>query len=406
MAYFVKNTDDSPVMHDGVAVFMSLMDNVVKGVDMKTRQLNMIGSDESVDRDGDVIMVNGWDLNNFLKNPVFLWSHVYHGPESVPLARAIKVIKRRTPARLDFVLQFPTEGINPFADMILSLYNEKIINASSVGFIPREWKPMDENSSEMDMMFGAGRRFVKQELLELSGCAVPCNPAALQNAVKGFLHQQTTKEHLQQVVNWTMGKAVLDPKIIGIDEVELAGEFQELKCEVEEDNGLQVQVPDKITQKEVPQGVDNTGKKDYNINQQSAEGEVVETDPTDDVKTQEEKDQAMLKELKEKNPDITYFKLNAADGTGDITLEPVGLESLKSEFGVEARLALAFGDKITLVEPQEFVKLLGIPEVPTSTEEVPEKETEVPEGKEAESLDTTKLLDSLKKLSAILPEVK
>lgn len=149
---------------------------VVKAADMDSRTLLMTGTDETKDRDGDITTYNGWKLENFYKNPVFLWAHNY---ESVPLASVQRIVKRAKSRRLDFLMKFPTEGLNPFADMILSLYAEKIINASSVGFIPTKWESLEDEEGGDRLFYGPPKRFTEKELLELSGCAVPSNPNAI-----------------------------------------------------------------------------------------------------------------------------------------------------------------------------------------------------------------------------------
>lgn len=404
MAHILKNAKDEPILHDGIEVFMATLENVVKGVDINKRQLSMRGSDETTDRDGDIVSVSGWDLNNFLKNPVFLWSHQYSGPESVPLARAIKVVKRRSPvASLDFVMQFPTEGINPFADMILALYQEKIINASSVGFIPREWEPVDGNKDDMDRYYYGPKKFLKQELLELSGCAVPCNPAALQNAVKGFMHPQTPKERTAHVMQWLMGKAMLDVKEIGVDTVELEGEMQELKCVVEEEGPTQVQVPENIAS----QGVDNTGEKHYNKDHADTEVPVVASEAGKGEEMTVKYNYAGIEAVDMKDVDVTYFKaVKGADE--EITFEPVDPKDFEPDFDLEGKIALVFGQKITVVEPKELKELLGIaeevpPVAPSKEADPTDGKAEVPETPNEVPVDYTKLLDSLKRLSAILP---
>ena len=408
MAHILKNANDEFIKYDGVEVFMATLENVVKGVDINKRQLSMKGSDETTDRDGDIISVAGWDLNWFLKNPVFLWSHQYSGPESVPLARAIKVVKRRSPsASLDFVMQFPTEGINPFADMILALDQEKIINASSVGFIPREWEPVDGNKDDMDRYYYGPKKFLKQELLELSGCAVPCNPAALQNAVKGFMHPQTPKEKAAQVVQWLMGKAMLDTKEIGVDTVELNGEMQDLKCVVEEEGPTQIQVPEKI----LPQGVDNTQEKDYNnVHAPTEDKTVPPVTPSEESKGDEmtvKYNYAGIEAVDMKEADVAYFK--ATKGADEeVTFEPVDPKDFESTPDLEGKIALVFGQNITVVEPKEFIELLGIkeevvPVVPSTVPPVTDGKGADTETQEELPVDYTKLLDSLKRLSAILP---
>ena len=176
MSYKVKDEKGQTLKRGENEVFGSDIMNVVKGIDVEKRTMTMIGSTEDADRDGDIINVKGWQLENYLKNPVFLWGHIYSG---APIGAATKVIRRRSPNRLEFHLRFPTLGIHPFADMILELFNERIMNASSVGFIPKEWEKIDE---EDDSWFSP-KRFIKQELLELSAVSVPANPYAVQNAM-------------------------------------------------------------------------------------------------------------------------------------------------------------------------------------------------------------------------------
>jgi len=176
MAKKLKLSDGEVVEIKGKEVLESTFSGSVKSVDKDKRILSIVGSTEDKDRDGDVISVSGWDLTNYRKNPVFLWAHDYW---SVPIGAASKVVQKRVPfPHLEFQIRFPTEGLYPFADMIFELYKEKIINASSVGFLPTKWEPLKDEEE--------GRtKFLKQELLELSGVPVPSNPAALQNFLGG-----------------------------------------------------------------------------------------------------------------------------------------------------------------------------------------------------------------------------
>jgi len=191
-----------PIKVNGQDVYEAVYSGVVKQVDVAARKMTMIGTDETVDRDGDIIETKGWQLENYRKNPVFLWAHNYG---SVPLARAEKVIRRKDPVRLEFHLLYPTKGLHPFADMILELYGEFIINASSVGFIPFEWDNIEQEGERQENTRRTwGRRYKKQELLELSGCAVPSNPNALQNALKGKSFLDMPFEEVQK---WLQGQS-------------------------------------------------------------------------------------------------------------------------------------------------------------------------------------------------------
>jgi hypothetical protein len=128
--------------------------------------------------------------------------------------------------------------------MILNLYGEKIINASSVGFIPFKWNEIPDDEKENIRRYG--REFIDQELLELSGCAVPCNPNALQNALKSFTGKNFKPSSLIKCIT---GEEIMpDPenKDDILEEIESKGvEFED------ETTPIMIQVSDKIENKEV-----------------------------------------------------------------------------------------------------------------------------------------------------------
>jgi phage head maturation protease len=141
------------------------------------RRLQFIGSDETPDRDGDVISVGGWDLSNYKTNPVFLWAHDYSIP---PVGKATNVYTEK--GKLLFDIQFPEKGIYPFADLVYNLYKGGFLNATSVGFIGKEAEQREDDAVKDLPEWRRGVKFMKQELLELSAVPVPSNPSALQQA--------------------------------------------------------------------------------------------------------------------------------------------------------------------------------------------------------------------------------
>lgn len=181
MAYELRDINENPIKRGKDIILAQDFLGVVKAANVERRFLQIVGTDETKDRMGDIIDMKGWELENYLKNPVILWAHDYR---SVPIGGATKLIKKQNPKRMEFWIKFPTKGLYPFADMILELYAEKIINASSVGFIPKEFEELEKDENDVDN-WRRGRRYIKQELLELSGCPVPANPNALQNALIG-----------------------------------------------------------------------------------------------------------------------------------------------------------------------------------------------------------------------------
>jgi len=135
--------------------------------------IEFTASDDSIDRYDEVIVATGWDLANYRRNPVFQNSHKY-GDVIHTLGKAVlsEVRGNKLVQRIEFAT-----GVNPIAKLAYDLYRGKFLNAVSVGFIPLEW---EEGSSQT----AHRRKFLKQELLELSAVSVPANPNALQNAVK------------------------------------------------------------------------------------------------------------------------------------------------------------------------------------------------------------------------------
>ncbi|MBI2560297.1 MAG: hypothetical protein HYW14_04105 [Planctomycetes bacterium] len=146
----------------------------VNDVNEALRSFWAVASTDDVDRDGDVLSPDGWELDSYHKNPVVLFAHRYNEP---PIAKAnnIKIMD----GKLMFKPQFATEEEYPFADTIFKLYKGGYLRSFSVGFIPKEW----EDKCTADGM-RSGKYFTKQELVEISAVPVASNPNALAEAYK------------------------------------------------------------------------------------------------------------------------------------------------------------------------------------------------------------------------------
>jgi hypothetical protein len=134
------------------------------------RTFQAIASTPIVDRQGDSIDQSGWDLTNFLKNPVVPWAHDYQTP---PVARATE-IGVNSQGYLQFTYQAPPVGVYELADTVWNLYRNQFMFAFSVGFIPKDY---EGNYQE-------GYTFTECELLEISAVVVPANPQAVALAFK------------------------------------------------------------------------------------------------------------------------------------------------------------------------------------------------------------------------------
>ena len=143
------------------------------------RVLRFVGSDETPDRDNDIIEVAGWKVDDYLKNPVFLWAHSYHEP---PVGKAVNVTIDATAKKLLFDIKFPTVEEYPFADTVYKLYKGGYLRATSVGFRGTKHKARDEEEVLALPEWRRGRRYMEQHLLELSAVPVPSNPNALMQA--------------------------------------------------------------------------------------------------------------------------------------------------------------------------------------------------------------------------------
>lgn len=137
-----------------------------------------LASNEAVDRDGDVIKVEGWDVSRFQKNPVILFAH---DQSQMPVGKATAVRKITDgDRRLEMDIEFAQTD---FAQDIKSLVEGGFLNAVSVGF---KILDADMPSEEVRGALGMppyGFLISKAELLETSIVPVPANQDALRRAV-------------------------------------------------------------------------------------------------------------------------------------------------------------------------------------------------------------------------------
>ena len=135
-------------------------------------QIDFIISTGVVDRDNDIIDVNGWNFDNYNKNPVILWAHNYKEP---PVAKSVNIWIEGD--KLKSTALFMPYDMSAFAHSIGQMYANGYLNAVSVGFdaIEAKWAP-DTQSRPW------GIDYAKQELLEYSCVPVPANPEALIDA--------------------------------------------------------------------------------------------------------------------------------------------------------------------------------------------------------------------------------
>jgi len=153
----------------------------LKLLDEKAGIISAVVSTEDVDRDGDIVRQNGWDLTHFSTHPILLSSHNYRGlTNQIGEWTKMKVEGTELVGEAKYYIK---DG-NEEADWGFKLAKRGRA-AFSVGFVPDMSK-----AKQIEANGNISYEFQGQELLEVSQVTVPSNPQALQ-AMKGMnLHPE------------------------------------------------------------------------------------------------------------------------------------------------------------------------------------------------------------------------
>jgi len=139
---------------------------LAKAIDPEAKTVTGYPSTFGWDRDQERFVKGAWNLNDYLKNPVVLWSHDISAP---PIAKTINIMEDEH--GLSAVAQFNPS--DPRSMDVFNLYKSGFLNAFSVGFIRREFVMEDMGNGEK------GLAITKADLYEYSAVSVPANPGAL-----------------------------------------------------------------------------------------------------------------------------------------------------------------------------------------------------------------------------------
>lgn len=183
-----------------------------------------------LDRDGEIIANDAWDIENFEKNPVILFAHDY---SKLPVGKAMWLRKQRQ--GLKFKPKFaPTQDGR---DLYL-MYKEGFMNSFSVGFIPRDFEEDEDQMIEYVGWFGG--KYEKPllthtdvELLEISCVPVPSCPDAL---VERMMNGEIKAKGLQQAIRDTMSKTVIPFKHYALDPEDASWDGPEERKEADVDD--------------------------------------------------------------------------------------------------------------------------------------------------------------------------
>lgn len=198
----------------------------VKAEGLGERTVRFKISSEVIDRDGDILIAKGCDFENFAKNPLFLG---FHDRDDYPLGIPKNWGVEGNAVYCD--VYFPTIkelSTNPdeasekakLVDYTYHCYKTGMLNAVSVGFIPKDMEPNNATG---------GYIFKEWELLEFSAVAVPANQDAIAQAVKSFGGRgrdiidplERIKALEEKVFEKNEDEVTVDGKPIEVDEIEI-----------------------------------------------------------------------------------------------------------------------------------------------------------------------------------------
>ncbi len=146
-------------------------------------------STDSIDRDKEVLVPKGVNLDNFNKNPVVLWAHDY---SSTPVGSTKKygVKKGRKIIKAKWEWADTDKALE-----IKKLWDGGFLNAVSVGFIvSKSHEPTPDDIKKTPEWAEVRRVIDEWELLEFSIVPVPANPDALAGIKELKLSDATQKE--------------------------------------------------------------------------------------------------------------------------------------------------------------------------------------------------------------------
>jgi HK97 family phage prohead protease len=210
-------------------VIKETIDKVEK---VEDRVIRFVGSTEKVDRDGDIIMAEGWNLKNYKKNPVVLINH-QRPADAVSYAKTKKVWVDKNTKSLMFDIEFPPPEVSSVGDSLYKWFKWAGAGATSVGFLPNRTKTTYRENKDGTRT----RVFNEQDLLELSLVSTPANATALMTnkSLEDAVEAKVIDDlELNELKKWfdTLEPVEEDEKDKEIEE--LKAQLEELKSQVEE----------------------------------------------------------------------------------------------------------------------------------------------------------------------------
>ena len=144
----------------------------VEGED--THQMVIAARERS--RNGDELNLRGVDFQNYLKNPVVLWSHDSFG--GIPIGKTLE-IDHDDKGRIVADFQFNSE--DEFAARVENGWNGGFIRAASIRFMPTKVVEMLDEQGRVDRL-----RIEESDLLEWSLVPIPADPDSVREGARAL----------------------------------------------------------------------------------------------------------------------------------------------------------------------------------------------------------------------------
>jgi hypothetical protein len=141
-------------------------DLVVKGLDVRAREVEGLISSPTPDRIGDVVEPKGGLFDAYRRNPIVLLDHQHDVGSIVGKALFVEARADGIHARTRFLKTKP-------GDLALDMIREGV-GGWSIGFQPLEFEPVSRASGAR-----GGLRYTKWELLEYSYVSIPMHREAV-----------------------------------------------------------------------------------------------------------------------------------------------------------------------------------------------------------------------------------
>jgi HK97 family phage prohead protease len=138
-------------------------------------------SSEAVDLYNDVIKIDGWRFDAFVKNAPVLFSHNANAP---PIAQSSPPFRVGT--SLLAVANFPAVGVSGPSDEVGGMVRAGLVRGASVGFAPIRFVMSDDPTRPF------GINFLEVRLLEWSVCSIPANSECVALGPAGNKSARTT----------------------------------------------------------------------------------------------------------------------------------------------------------------------------------------------------------------------